>query len=59
MAEYVYPAVFHLNADDGSYTITFPDLWRDGGGPIPRFTSLGASPKESLWRMRCIWLVML
>ena len=26
MAEYVYPAVFHLNADDGSYTITFPDL---------------------------------
>ena len=26
MAEYVYPAVFHLKADDGSYTITFPDL---------------------------------
>lgn len=26
MAEYVYPAIFHPNADDGSYTITFPDL---------------------------------
>ncbi len=26
MAEYVYPALFHLNQDDGSYTITFPDL---------------------------------
>ena len=25
MAEYVYPAVFHAN-DDGSYTITYPDL---------------------------------
>ena len=25
MAEYVYPALFHPN-DDGSYTITFPDL---------------------------------
>ena len=24
--EYVYPAVFHANADDGSYTITYPDL---------------------------------
>lgn len=26
MAQYVYPAVFHPNADDGSYTILFPDL---------------------------------
>lgn len=26
MNEYIYPAVFHLNEDDGSYTITFPDL---------------------------------
>lgn len=26
MTEYIYPAVFHLNRDDGSYTITFPDL---------------------------------
>lgn len=25
MAKYVYPAVFHPNAD-GSYTVTFPDL---------------------------------
>ncbi|WP_194608765.1 type II toxin-antitoxin system HicB family antitoxin [Clostridium vitabionis] len=25
-SEYIYPAVFHLNRDDGSYTITFPDL---------------------------------
>lgn len=23
---YVYPALFHLNQDDGSYTITFPDF---------------------------------
>lgn len=26
MAEYVYPALFHLNKDDGSYTITYPDF---------------------------------
>ena len=26
MNEYIYPAIFHLNEDDGSYTITFPDL---------------------------------
>lgn len=26
MNEYIYPAVFHLNGNDGSYTITFPDL---------------------------------
>ena len=26
MAEYVYPALFHLNEDDGSYTITYPDF---------------------------------
>ena len=26
MNEYIYLAVFHLNGDDGSYTITFPDL---------------------------------
>jgi len=26
MAEYVYPAIFHPNADDGSYTVIFPDL---------------------------------
>lgn len=25
MAEYVYPAIFHLNKD-GSFTITYPDL---------------------------------
>lgn len=25
MREYVYPAIFHKN-DDGSYTITYPDL---------------------------------
>ena len=25
MAQYVYPAIFHAN-DDGSYTITYPDL---------------------------------
>lgn len=24
--EYIYPAIFHLNSDDDSYTITFPDL---------------------------------
>lgn len=26
MARYAYPAVFHPNADDGSFTVTFPDL---------------------------------
>lgn len=26
MAEYVYPAVFHPNEDDGSITVTVPDL---------------------------------
>lgn len=26
MAEFVYPAIFHLNEDDGTYTITYPDL---------------------------------
>ncbi len=26
MNEYIYPAVFHLNEEDGSYTIRFPDL---------------------------------
>ena len=25
MANYIYPAIFHAN-DDGSYTITYPDL---------------------------------
>ena len=24
--EYIFPAIFHLNSDDRSYTITFPDL---------------------------------
>lgn len=26
MAQYVYPAVFHPNEDDGSFTVIFPDL---------------------------------
>ncbi len=26
MAKYVYPAIFHPNETDSSYTITFPDL---------------------------------
>lgn len=26
MASFVYPAIFHPNLDDGSYTVTFPDL---------------------------------
>jgi len=26
MSAYVYPAVFHYNKDDGSYTIIYPDL---------------------------------
>ena len=26
MAKYVYPAVFHPNAEDGSFTVTVPDL---------------------------------
>ena len=36
MQEYVYPAIFHSN-DDGSYTITFPDL----DGCISEGKSLG------------------
>ena len=35
--EYVYPAIFHLNQDDGSYTITYPDL----PGCISEGNSLG------------------
>ena len=26
MAEFVYPAIFHRNEDDSTYTITYPDL---------------------------------
>lgn len=26
MGKYVYPALFHPNEDDGSFTVTFPDL---------------------------------
>ena len=26
MNTFVYPALFHFNEDDGSYTITYPDL---------------------------------
>lgn len=26
MNNFVYPALFHYNEDDGSYTITYPDL---------------------------------
>lgn len=26
MNSFVYPALFHLNENDGSYTITYPDL---------------------------------
>ena len=26
MNSFVYPALFHLNKNDGSYTITYPDL---------------------------------
>lgn len=26
MKTFVYPALFHLNENDGSYTITYPDL---------------------------------
>ena len=26
MAKYVYPAIFHPNQDDGSITVTVPDL---------------------------------
>lgn len=40
MAEYVYPAVFHAN-DDGSYTITYPD--------IPGCISEGKSLENALY----------
>ena len=26
MKNYIFPAIFHYNEDDGSYTIIFPDL---------------------------------
>ena len=26
MAKYVYPAIFHPNQDDGSFTVTVPSL---------------------------------
>ena len=26
MNNYIFPAIFHYNEDDGSYTIIFPDL---------------------------------
>ena len=26
MASFVYPAIFHFNSDDNTYTVTFPDL---------------------------------
>lgn len=38
---YVYPALFHLNQDDGSYTITFPD--------IPGCISEGKSLENALY----------
>lgn len=41
MADYVYPALFHFNADDGSYTITYPD--------IPGCISEGKSLENALY----------
>lgn len=51
MAEYVYPALFHLNEDDGSYTITYPDL--------PGCISEGKSLENALYMAQdalCMWL---
>ena len=51
MAEYVYPALFHLNEDDGSYTITYPD--------IPGCISEGKSLENALYMAQdalCVWL---
>lgn len=41
MSEYVYPALFHFNEDDGSYTITYPD--------IPGCVSEGKSLENALY----------
>lgn len=51
MAEYVYPALFHLNEDDGSYTITYPDF--------PGCISEGKSLENALYMAQdalCTWL---
>lgn len=54
MAEYVYPALFHLNEDDGSYTITYPDL--------PGCISEGKTLENALYMAQdalCVWLKFL
>lgn len=51
MADYVYPALFHLNEDDGSYTITYPDL--------PGCISEGKTLENALYMAQdalCVWL---
>jgi predicted RNase H-like HicB family nuclease len=52
--EYVYPAIFHKNLDDGSYTILYPDL--------PGCISEGKSLKNAFFMARSIskeWLTYL
>ena len=49
MAEYVYPALFPLNEDDGSYTITYPD--------IPGCISEGKSLENALYMAQdALWV---
>jgi len=48
MADYVYPALFHFNADDGSYTITYPD--------IPGCISEGKSLENALYMAQDVLL---
>ena len=40
MSSYVFPALFHRNDDDGSYTVTFPDL--------PGCIAVGDTTEEAL-----------
>ena len=49
-SEYIYPAVFHLNRDDGSYTITFPDL----PGCISEGKSLGNAITMAASALKCM-----
>ncbi len=51
MSSYVYPAIFHHNENDGSYTVTFPDL--------PGCITEGKSLDEALYMAQSamsVWL---
>lgn len=51
MTEYVYPALFHFNQSDSSYTITYPD--------IPGCISEGKSLENALYMAQDVLRVWL